>query len=597
MSVPEKKRRAPLDLSLLLDQYKQGYTKEYDKFLSRLGDPEIQPEDLKHYMKAIRNYVTLIDKEFEILVGIILKLDWVTQKPDVVQDYQSLLLSLLSAHTCYLRAGLRMLVKHFLPKLAPLNPKDDNGNFIITKETRQRDEVAFVNVHMLLKALFQCTPMCPVVLMPLLTDLYPHMTKDVYYHECFIRNLLQTTHYIPSLRQKICRLVVDGMLTFDVRCPRHEIEEAEDNDEEEEDMEQEVLFEMDDPEIQKEITSTESSWNKKNLEDRCGKPMSHKEAHKLDVVMDLTLQYIYNICHTQGKLNWEATKQLYRELLLIFEQVILPTHASCHVQFIMFYLCSLKQAICEGFMDFLWKRIQDPNVQGVFRQAAAGYMGSILSRALFVPISTVTSCLDLLCGWIHKYLDQISNETLYPDIAHHGPFYAVCQAVFYVFVFRNKEIFETKKGYKWAESLNFQRIVTSRLNPLRIVLPVIVKTFASITRMHQLAFCDTIIERNRRCLLPVSAESSAGSVTVTLDSFFPFDPYLLNRSRKFIIPLYREFQGCVEEEIDIEEDEEDDFIQDDAMATTPGGQSLGKTPTDFLKYGISPGFKNIQDIT
>ena len=66
----------------------------------------------------------------------------------------------------------------------------------------------------------------------------------------------------------------------------------------------------------------------------------------------------------------------------------------------------------------------------------------------FLPLfySTVTACLDLLCGWIHKYLDQTSNETLYPDVAHHGAFYSVCQSVFYVFVFRNKEIFEMKKG-------------------------------------------------------------------------------------------------------------------------------------------------------
>lgn len=37
-------------------------------------------------------------------------------------------------------------------------------------------------------------------------------------------------------------------------------------------------------------------------------------------------------------------------------------------------------------------------------------------------------------------------------------------------------------GYKWAEGLNFQRIVTSRLNPLKLCLPVIVKTFSSLTR-------------------------------------------------------------------------------------------------------------------
>ena len=41
-------------------------------------------------------------------------------------------------------------------------------------------------------------------------------------------------------------------------------------------------------------------------------------------------------------------------------------------------------------------------------------------------------------------------------------------------------------GYKWAESLNFQRLVSSKLNPLRLCLPLICTTFASVTRYEQL---------------------------------------------------------------------------------------------------------------
>lgn len=49
-------------------------------------------------------------------------------------------------------------------------------------------------------------------------------------------------------------------------------------------------------------------------------------------------------------------------------------------------------------------------------------------------------------------------------------------------------------GHKWAESLNLQRIVTSRLNPLRICLPVIVKTFSSITRYFKTLAVTLLIE-------------------------------------------------------------------------------------------------------
>lgn len=56
-------------------------------------------------------------------------------------------------------------------------------------------------------------------------------------------------------------------------------------------------------------------------------------------------------------------------------------------------------------------------------------------------------------------------------------------------------------------------------------------------RIHQIAFCDTVIERNNRSVLPVvssqPADQAKGPLKLTsvnpLDSFFPFDPYLLKR--------------------------------------------------------------------
>ena len=36
------------------------------------------------------------------------------------------------------------------------------------------------------------------------------------------------------------------------------------------------------------------------------------------------------------------TKELFRHMLSIFDKLILPTHASCHVQYVLFYLCSFR---------------------------------------------------------------------------------------------------------------------------------------------------------------------------------------------------------------------------------------------------------------
>lgn len=123
-------------------------------------------------------------------------------------------------------------------------------------------------------------------------------------------------------------------------------------------------------------------------------------------------------------------------------------------------------------------------------------------------------------------------------------------------------------GQKFLESLNLQTLVTSRLNPLKICLPLVAKTFASIARfvificvkkffgyallvstneiysvicnnhsflpcrIHQIAFCDTIMEHNRRSVLPVEGSMDASRQWTNinpLDSYFPFDPYVLSR--------------------------------------------------------------------
>lgn len=60
---------------------------------------------------------------------------------------------------------------------------------------------------------------------------------------------------------------------------------------------------------------------------------------------------------------------------------------------------------------------------------------------VFLVPSTVKSCLDLLLNWLHRYLNnQDSGAKAFCDVALHGPFYSACQAVFYTFVFRHKQL-------------------------------------------------------------------------------------------------------------------------------------------------------------
>lgn len=46
----------------------------------------------------------------------------------------------------------------------------------------------------------------------------------------------------------------------------------------------------------------------------------------------------------------------------------------------------ISQGIAEGFVEHLWKMLQNPNTPAVIRQAAGNYIGSFLARAKFIPV-------------------------------------------------------------------------------------------------------------------------------------------------------------------------------------------------------------------
>lgn len=406
--------------------------------------------------------------------------------------------------------------------------------------------------------------------------------------ECYVHNLLRISVYFPTLRHEILELIIEKLLKLDVNAPRQDIEEAE------EEMAAQAGRGADAPEGLFNMDEDEEAERDAQEHPDFLDEMVHPVAERLDILLSLLFFYMRDVCFVDGKMDVCRAKDLYRDLVTIFDKLLLPTHASFHVQFFMFFMCSFKLGFAEAFLDHLWKKMQDPNNPAIIRQAAGNYIGSFLARAKFIPLITVKSCLDLLVNWLHAYIDnQDSGTRAFCDVAIHGPFYSACQAVFYTFVFRHKQLLSgnLREGLRYIQSLNFERIVMSQLNPLKICLPSVVNFFAAITSKYQIVFCYTIIERNNRQMLPVIRNTAGGDSVQTctnpLDSFFPFDPCVLKRSRKFIDPIYQVWEGMNAEELqeftkpvtkELEEDEDDDFLKGEA----------GVTPNSFDTHFRSP---------
>ncbi|XP_006728702.1 RNA polymerase I-specific transcription initiation factor RRN3 [Leptonychotes weddellii] len=584
-SPPRKTVRFGGTVTEVLLKYKKGETNDFELLKNQLSDPDIKDDQIINWLLEFRSSIMYLTKEFEQLISILLRLQWLNRSQTVVEEYLAFLGNLVSAQTVFLRPCLSMIVSHFIPPRVVIK----EGDVDVSDSDDEDDNLPanFDTCHRALQIIARYVPSTPWFLMPILVEKFPFVRKSERTLECYVHNLLRISVYFPTLRHEILELVIEKLLKLDVNASRQDIEDAEEAAIQTGSGPDatEGLFNMDEDED----TEYDAKADPQRLDH-----MVHPVAERLDILLSLLLSYIKDVCYVDGKVDNNKTKDLYRDLITIFDKLLLPTHASCHVQFFMFYLCSFKLGFAEAFLEHLWKKLQDPNNPAIIRQAAGNYIGSFLARAKFIPLITVKSCLDLLVNWLHIYLNkQDSGTKAFCDVALHGPFYSACQAVFYTFVFRHEQLLSgnLKEGLRYLQSLNFERIVMSQLNPLKICLPSVVNFFAAITSKYQLVFCYTIIERNNRQMLPVIRNTAGGDSVQTctnpLDTFFPFDPCVLKRSKKFINPVYQIWEDMSAEELqefkkpikkEVVEDEDDDFLKGE----------VGITPSSFDTHFRSP---------
>ncbi|RUP14592.1 RNA polymerase I-specific transcription initiation factor RRN3-domain-containing protein [Jimgerdemannia flammicorona] len=137
--------------------------------------------------------------------------------------------------------------------------------------------------------------------------------------------------------------------------------------------------------------------------------------------------------------------------------------------------------------------------------------------------------------------------------------------------------------------------------------PNVVKQFARVSHTVDFLYIYPTLERNKRLFYPtasplsrsITAPSSSTTVTSSdaaassvppptqqdFESFFPFDPYRLKTSKRFVEDLYLEWQGDGEDESD--EDGEDEGEEDEEeMNVGLMAMSISPSPT-INRWGAS----------
>jgi len=546
---------------------------ELDGFITHMKNQKGQA--LVEWVQKIQENLSLLKPSLEPFVLAILGIPWVDQEQPVVTAYKHFLTNLISAQSYYTKPVVKMLLTTML------------GTKEVKEQTKSQDE-AFENAHDALQSVVKISPLAAhTAILNYGKSCMPFMmTPMIHMHTNYIRNLLKISKYLPNERIAILTLVIDRLVQLDAHLPIGE-----------------DLYDGE----------SDDSDNEETSEIKVRKPTKEQICRDiLDQGMTVLFEFIKDYSTSDSQLL-----SLYEDLQKVFETNVLPSYATGHVQFFMFYLCSLSSKIQEKFMDYLWKRFTSPNCPSILRQTAIAYIASIIARAKFIEVGILRLYMKKITNWVHGYLNarvDSGNDFNYVDVRAHGPFYAASQALLYMLAFRYEELVQGPKSIDFLSKLGLGRIVTCSLNPLKVCLPPVVKNFAAIARHYQLAYCETVIQRNNRLNLPVvGTKASTTSVIgeakpALLDTFFPFDPYRLEQSKNFVKGHYREYQGSMldeesdgsDDESDSENDETLDSDKDQSPMVTPKPKrrrlnSSGSFSGLFMDFNhASPGFMKVE---
>ncbi|KAJ3240916.1 hypothetical protein HDU81_002419 [Chytriomyces hyalinus] len=214
----------------------------------------------------------------------------------------------------------------------------------------------------------------------------------------------------------------------------------------------------------------------------------------------------------------EQFLEFFTVLLQIFERTVLPTHQCKYIQFLYFHAASLQSACTEAFLVLLAQKTFDSTCPAIIRVAASAYLSSFVARARFVDVQAVLYCLKMMNGWALGYVETYEASVKVGDggvIADggktHAVFYAVVQALLYVFCFRWREIVEAANaggaglgggsasefgsyGRLPVEMNGFPRVVASKFAPLKVCTRTVVAEFAKITHKLDMMYCYTHIQ-------------------------------------------------------------------------------------------------------
>uniref|UniRef100_M8C757 RNA polymerase I-specific transcription initiation factor RRN3 n=1 Tax=Aegilops tauschii TaxID=37682 RepID=M8C757_AEGTA len=488
----------------------------------------VDPYDMDQYNKMVSTLDTSKKKtpdEEALYVTTLKALSEAVSKIDIT--YHHLLLNNAAVADQYLRECLQMLVNNFTP---PLVQRNELPRWAVS---RKKD--IFFHLCESLKTISDTVPLAPRILRDIIDrsmpKLFDNKAKMVSFVECMLG--LDTDRMGDLIGATLLAKVVDLLTELDVNITWEDIIQGEHN---------KGIFEME----LEDLNEDEDGLGQAGTKVLFG---GNACAEKLDSLMVVVCEHLKS-CAERGYLDKE-----FDILKAIFRASVLRVHRSKFCQFIMFYACSLDPKICGlEFAFFLTEIFLNKEEDPISRMSAVSYVGSYLSRARFISADTVLAILKKTEG---PQLIRIIKYFTGP-VSVGSIFGITFSAVMYVLCFRLRSIMDYPNLKAQLFQLSFGFILNHRLEPLKVCLPSIVNEFlrqakdAGLFAASMYSAAEDAIE---------SDLSRAFGGINRLDTFFPFDPYLLKESDRYIRPNF-EFWSMVKTTYSNDKDDDDDELLD-----------------------------------
>ncbi|OXV08421.1 hypothetical protein Egran_03816 [Elaphomyces granulatus] len=540
---------------------------------------------LRNHLMGLLSNVASLDRNCSGLVQSVLRSEWLGRDESYVKLFIHFLGNLAAAHGSYLRSVLNMGSGR-LPGYLPIG-----------------DSEIYARTHMALRYVIQLIPSGSGALSPIISILFPFDTDSAKANIAYTRNLIKVIEYAPELQADILALITEKLVKIDVQI-QVDIEDIEDEEGETllEDPSRPVGDALEDDAEDADANSVVSDDDDESVDVDARRLKAVKDnIHKLDCMID-TLFEFYAPPFTTGTLD---DKHNALDLLLShFQSIILPTYRSRHSQFLLFHFSQSSPILVDRFATTCIQIIFSKLQPAITRQYAAAYLASFVARGAHVSSEVVRDVFDLLGTHLNNLRCEYEKNCRGPDLRRYGPFYSMAQALLYIFCFRWRDLTTAALEHDDADTSDdldpedvtfppslkevLHQVIYSKLNPLKVCSPVIVSEFARITHRIRLLFVFPLLETNKR--LRMSTFRSISSVSdprysqverefragddggYQLDAYFPFDPYQLPRSRRWLEGDYVEWRGIPG--VDDRDDEDSSSSADDGGEGEIEGEEL-----------------------